>query len=276
MVTEEIFQADQYRAYVRELLRRESANSRVLKLPKHQHVYTCGDRDSAIYLIESGRIKLLVSSADGKECVTAVYGPGDFFGERCLCGPSIRSETAVTMRDSALRQVPCTSLLTILRREPLLGAFVQCLVARIAEKEDAIMSLLSVKSEQRLAMTLLRLARRLGKQAPGSTCIDHRFSQEELAEMVGTTRSRIGLFLKRFREYGLIEISERRQLVIKEEKLGEYIQGIALARGSGPDCEQRMNPRCVGPALSAARTLGVGERVQQSDGAAPPKGPPVA
>jgi CRP-like cAMP-binding protein len=242
-LADEFSQADQYRESIRELLRRESANYRIVKLARHQHVYTCGDRDSSVYLIESGQVKVLAPSHDGKECVIAVYAPGDFFGERSLCGQIFRSETVITMRNTTLRQVPSSHLLAVLRREPALGAFIQYLVARLVEKEEMITSLLTAKSEQRLAMTLLRLSRRLGKQGPCSTHIEHRFSQEELAEMVGTTRSRIGLFLKRFRSYGLIELTEKRHLIIRESKLREYLERMAFAQPMVLDIEQGVRPQ---------------------------------
>ncbi len=228
-MTEQTAPPDEYRGSIRELLRRESFNYRVIKLAKHRHVYMCGDHDSTVYLIESGQVKLLAPSPDGKECMIAIYAPGDFFGERCLSGQMMRSETAITMKDTALRQIPRSHFLNILQREPALGALIQYLVDRIAEKEEIITSLLTVKSEQRLGMTLLRLAKRLGKHDPRSIRIDQRISQEELAEMVGTTRSRVGFFLKKFREYGLIEMSERRHIIIKASKLGEYLERLASA-----------------------------------------------
>jgi CRP/FNR family cyclic AMP-dependent transcriptional regulator len=237
-----IVQDDHYRTSIRELLRRESADYRVVKLARHQHVYMCGDRDSNVYLIESGQVKMVAPSPDGKECVIAVYAPGDFFGERSLCGQAVRSDTAMTMRNTTLRQVPSSHLLAVLQREAPLGAFVQYLVERIVEKEEMIASLLTAKSEQRLAMTLLRLSRRLGKQESCSTRIEHRFSQEELAEMVGTTRSRIGLFLKRFRSQGLIELNEKRHLLIRESKLEEYLERMAFAEQMGQGVARSFHP----------------------------------
>jgi CRP/FNR family cyclic AMP-dependent transcriptional regulator len=87
---------------------------------------------------------------------------------------------------------------------------------------------LTANSEQRLATTLLHLARRLGKNDPRSVRIEQKISHEELAEMVGTTRPRIGIFLKRFRELGLIEISSERHFIVRERKLREYLERIAL------------------------------------------------
>ncbi len=260
-MNDELANANQYRGLIRELLRRESANYRVIKLEKNRNVYMCGDHDATVYLIESGQIKLLAPSPEGKECMMAIYAPGDFFGERCLSGQTTRAETAVTMRDSALRQIPCNHLLALLRREPALGALVQYLVARIGEKEEMITSLLTVKSEQRLGMILLRLARRLGKQDSLRTRIEHRFSQEELAEMVGTTRSRIGLFLKRFREYGLIELSEKRHLIVREGKLSEYLERMASYDRMISEDEGELRRQPARPLMPFSRTPDVAASV---------------
>lgn len=249
-MTEQIAPAEQHRENIRDLLRRESANYRVIKLARHRHVYMSGDHDSTVYLIESGQVKLLAPSPDGRECVIAIYASGDFFGERCLSGQTIRSETAVTMRDTALRQIPARHFQNILRREPPLGALIQYLVERVAEKEDIITSLLTVKSEQRLAMTLLRLANRIGKHDPRCTRLDQRFSQEELAEMVGTTRSRVGFFLKRFREWGFIELSEKRHIIINRTLLREYLERTAVSDESRLESETRLDDSLPKPLVA--------------------------
>ncbi len=222
-------QVDQNKQQIKDLLQREAVDWRLVKIPRHSHVFTCGDRDSMVYLIESGQIKLLSPSPEGKECLIAIYTSGDIFGELCLCGQTMRLCTAVAMKDSVLRQIPCSSLTAVLRRQSAAGALVQYLVARLAEQEQVISSLLTVNSEQRLGLTLLRLAKRLGKQDPRSVRIDQKISQEELAEMVGTTRTRIGVFLKKFRAHGLIELSAERHLIIKEASLREYLNHMAFA-----------------------------------------------
>ena len=226
-------QAEQYKRQIRDMLQREAVSYRLIKVPKHGHVFTCGDQDPMVYVIESGQIKLLSPSPEGKECLIAIYTAGDMFGELCLCGQPVRLYTAVAMKDSTLKQIPCGSLTAVLRREPPIGGLVQYLVARIAEQEQVISSLLTVNSERRLALTLLRLAKQLGKQHPRSVCIDQKISQEELAEMVGTTRTRIGIFLKKFRACGLIELSQERHLIVKEESVNQYLERVALAENSG-------------------------------------------
>ncbi len=222
---------DQFRQHIRDLIQTGSINSRIVRHSRHGHVYNCGDPDSSVYYVEKGRIKLLSPSPDGKECLVAIYSAGDLFGELSLCGKTTRPDTAVAMNDSILRQIPAVELLGALRREPKNLGLLLYLITRLAEQQQVISSLLTVNSEQRLALTLQRLARNLGKKDPRSVRIDQKLSQEELAAMVGTTRTRIGIFLKKFRSLGLIELSADRYLVVKDQKLTEYIEGLALSEG---------------------------------------------
>jgi CRP-like cAMP-binding protein len=190
---------DKFKQQLRDSLSRENCHSRIIKMSKHENVYICGDRDEMVYFIESGHIKLLMLSPEGKECLLAIYTSGDIFGEMCLSVPEGRMETATAM------------------------GFVQYLVTRIAEQQEAITQLVTINSERRLGKVLLQLARKLGKKDPRSLRIEHKISHEELSEMVGTTRPRISEFMRRFLEMGLIEISMEHFLIIKEQKLMEYL-----------------------------------------------------
>ncbi len=219
--------ADRFKGQMRDSLRRETPDSHAIRIAKHVHVYTCGDRDGTVYFIESGQIKLLMLLPEGKECLLAIYTAGDVFGELCLAGLGARQETAVAMEETTLKQIPCSEFLTLLSRDSLIEGFVQYLAVRIAEQQQVIANLVTVDSEHRLGETLLRLAQKLGKRDPRSLRIEHRISHEELAEMVGTTRPRISTFMHRFRELGLIELSEKRHLIIKEQKLTDYLARIA-------------------------------------------------
>ena len=225
-------QAEQYKYQIRNLLQQETLSYRLIKVARHDHVFTCGDEALMVYLIDNGQVKLLSPSPEGKECLVAIYTRGDIFGELCLCGQNTRQCTAIAMKDTVLKQIPCSSIAAVLRRQPDLGALVQYLVARVAEQEQIISSLLTVNSERRLALTLLRLAKQLGKHDPRSICIDQKISQEELAAMVGTTRTRIGMFLKKFREYGLIDLTAERHFIIKESRLKEYLESMTFVEGS--------------------------------------------
>ena len=127
------------------------------------------------------------------------------------------------MATTVVRALPCADFLALLSREGLLPGFIHYLAARLADQHATIANLLTVDSEQRLAKTLLELARKLGKQDPRSIRIEQRITHEELAAMVGTTRPRISTFMRRFRELGLIEFSAERFLIVKEVKLSAYL-----------------------------------------------------
>ncbi len=220
-------QADLFKLRMGESLRQETFNSRAVTIPKHDHVYTCGDNDELVYFIESGQIKLLMLSPEGKECLLAVHTAGDIFGELCLSGLGARVETATAMEETNLKQVPCSRFFARLGRDSLFEGFVRYLTVRIADQQQVIADLVTVDSEQRLGKTLLRLARTMGKKDPRSIRLEPKISHEELSEMVGTTRPRISVFMQRFKHLGLIEINENNFLVIKEQKLSDYLTQIA-------------------------------------------------
>jgi CRP/FNR family transcriptional regulator, cyclic AMP receptor protein len=220
-------QAERFKQQMRDSLVNETLNSRAIKIAKHDHVYTCGDQDEMVYFIESGQVKLLMLSPEGRECLLAIHAAGDIFGELCLSGLGARLERATAMEETILKQIPCPKFFARLSRDALFEGFVQYLAVRIADQQQVIANLVTVDSEQRLGKTLLRLARTLGKQDPQSIRIELKISHEELSEMVGTTRPRISLFMQRFRNLGLIERSEEHFLIIKEKKLTDYLAQIA-------------------------------------------------
>jgi len=220
-------QADAFKEQLRDSLQRETVNARAVKIARHANVYDCGDQDDTVYFIESGQIKLVMLSSEGRECILAIHGAGDIFGELCLAGLGVRLETATAMKQSTLKQIPSTQFFARLTRDTLLEGFVRYLAVRIADQQQVIANLVTVDSEQRLGKTLLQLARTLGKKDPRSIRIELKISHEELSEMVGTTRPRISLFMQRFHNLGLIETNENRFLIIKERKLTEYLEQIA-------------------------------------------------
>jgi CRP-like cAMP-binding protein len=219
--------ADRFKERMRESLRQETLHSRAITFAKQDHVYTCGDKDELVYFIESGQIKLLMLSPDGKECLLAIHTAGDIFGELCLSGLGARLETAAAMEETVIKQIPCSKFFARLSRDSLFEGFVQYLAVRIADQQQVIADLVTVDSEQRLGKTLLRLARTMGKKDPRSIRIEPKISHEELSEMVGTTRPRISVFMQRFRNLGLIEMNEDHFLVIKERELTAYLAQIA-------------------------------------------------
>ncbi len=165
---------------MRESLRQETLNSHPVTIAKHDNVYTCGDNDEMIYFIESGQVKLLLLSPEGRECLLAIHTAGDIFGELCLSGLGTRLETATAMEETILKQIPCPKFLARLSRDSLFKGFAQYLVVRIANQQQVIANLMTVDSEQRLGKTLLQLARTLGKTDPRSIRIELKISHEEL------------------------------------------------------------------------------------------------
>ncbi len=227
MTIQQTPQADQFKRQLRDSLQRETANSHAVKIARHTNVYSCGDQDEMVYFVESGQIKLLMLSAEGKECLLAIHSVGDIFGELCLSGLGARLETATAMKATTLKQIPCKQFFARLSRDSLFEGFVRYLAVRIADQQQIIANLVTVDSEQRLGQTLLQLARTMGKKDPRSIRIELKITHEELSEMVGTTRPRISLFMQRFHNLGLIETNKDRFLIVKENKLTEYLAQIA-------------------------------------------------
>src|ERR1044071_1008725 len=215
-----------FKAQMRESLLKEVKNSSAITIPKHNNVYIVGDEIELVYFIESGKIKLVMLSSEGKECTLAIHAAGDVFGELCLSGLQGRLETATAMEDTTVKQIPCARFLERLATDALLEGFIKYLAVRVADQQEVIANLVTVDSEQRLGKTLLQLARKLGKKDPRSIRIEVKISHEELAAMVGTTRPLISVFMQRFRNLDLIEYNSEHHLIIKEHKLTAYLASI--------------------------------------------------
>ena len=219
-------EAGSFKERLRSSLESKSPPFTTVKVCKHENVYTLGDRAETVYFIESGQIKLLTLSPEGKGCLTGIHTQGDTFGELCLAGPPVRRETATAMEDTALRVIPCAAFFLHLGEHSLLEDFVRCLAVRIDEQQRIITHLITVDSEHRLGETLLELARKLGKQDPRSKRIEQRITHEELSQMVGTTRPRVTEFMQKFRRLGLIANGPNHFLIVNEKRLAEYLAGI--------------------------------------------------
>ena len=227
MTIQQTPQADEFKRQLRDSLQRETLSTGAIKIERHSNVYTCGDHDEMVYFIESGQIKLLMLSSEGRECLLAIHSGGDIFGELSLSGLGARLETATAMKATTLKQISCAQFFACLSRDSLFEGFVRYLAVRVADQQQVIANLVTVDSEQRLGQTLLQLARTMGKKDPRSIRIELKISHEELSEMVGTTRPRISLFMQRFHNLGLLETNKDRFLVIKEQRLTEYLAQIA-------------------------------------------------
>jgi CRP/FNR family cyclic AMP-dependent transcriptional regulator len=227
IMIQETPQSDLFKKQLGESLQHETLNSRAVKIARHDNVYTCGDQDETVYFIEGGQVKLLMLSPEGKECILAIHGKGDIFGELCLSGLGARLETATAMQATTLKQIPRSQFFARLGRDSLFEGFIRYLAVRVADQQQVIANLVTVDSEQRLGQTLLQLGRTMGKKDPRSIRIELKISHEELSEMVGTTRPRISMFMQRFKNLGLIETNKEHFLVIKENKLTSYLAQIA-------------------------------------------------
>ena len=245
---QQAFRADLFKEQLRESLQREKLHSHRVKIARHANVYTCGDQDEMVYFIETGQVKLLMLSSEGKECLLAIHSAGDLFGELCLSGSGSRLETATAMEETNLKKMPRSQFLARLSRDSLLEGYVRYLAVRVADQQQVIANLVTVDSEQRLGKTLLQLGRTLGKRDPHALRIETKISHDELSEMVGTTRPRISLFMQRFRNLGLIETNLDRFLVINEKKLTDYLAWIASA--SGRVCARRNDSLQIHPIIS--------------------------
>ncbi|HLW52194.1 MAG TPA: Crp/Fnr family transcriptional regulator [Candidatus Angelobacter sp.] len=168
-----------------------------------QIIYSQGAPAYTLFYIQAGGVRLTTRSRHQKPAVTAILGVGDFFGELCLAGLPLRMSTAVTLTASSVREIKKESMLRILRkRNKLSHSFVSYLVSSINKYKDHVAELLTSPAEQRLARVLLRLSR-LDTTGPQVATLPP-LSDRVLAEMVGTTRSRINVFMNRFRKRGFI------------------------------------------------------------------------
>jgi CRP/FNR family transcriptional regulator, cyclic AMP receptor protein len=171
---------------------------------KSRRIFAQGDAADSVFYIQDGQVKLSVISELGKEAVVALHGKGDFFGEGCLSGQSLRLATATAMTDCVNLRLDKAAIINVLHAEPRFSEmFLSYILARNARVEADLVDQLFNSSEKRLARLLLLMAN-FGKEGRPETVIA-KLSQETLAEMVGTTRSRVSFFMNKFRKLGFIE-----------------------------------------------------------------------
>jgi CRP/FNR family transcriptional regulator, cyclic AMP receptor protein len=171
---------------------------------KKQTIFAQGDSSNAVFYIRKGKVKLTVVSKIGKEATIGVLNEGDFFGEGCLTGQHLRLCSATAMTDLSVMRIDKKSMIEVLHRESAFSEmFVAYLLARNIRYEEDLVDQLFNSSEKRLARILLLLAH-FGKEGVHETPIPN-ISQETLAEMIGTTRSRVSFFMNRFRKLGFID-----------------------------------------------------------------------
>lgn len=207
--------------YVARLLANISEGKRVLNPVKGEKIFSQGDRADAIFFIESGKVKITVVSAGGKEAVIAVIGAHSFLGEGSLVGQPVRISTATVLAPSCVFRIDKLSMLRALHEQVELSEkFIAALLVRNIDLEEDLCDQLFNHSEKRLARVLLKLARlREHDVAPDARI--PLLSHETLAEMVGTTRSRITHFMNKFRTMGLIDYNG--ELTVRTELLTDVV-----------------------------------------------------
>ena len=170
---------------------------------KNDKIFSQGDPADAVFYVQEGKVKVCVISELGKEAVVALHGKGDFFGEGCLTGQPLRLATVAAMTECVIMRLDKTAVVRVLRDESKFSeAFMAYLLARNARVEEDLVDQLFNSSEKRLARVLLLMAN-FGKEGKPEPVIA-KISQETLAEIVGTTRSRVNLFMNKFRQLGFI------------------------------------------------------------------------
>jgi CRP/FNR family transcriptional regulator, cyclic AMP receptor protein len=187
----------------KDFLEKVGAGKAILEFHKNQKVFEQGDAADTVFYIQKGRVKLTVASEQGKEAVVAILEPLQFFGEGCMNGHKLRISTATAMEDCVIMSITKSAMITTLHDEPKFSElFMAYLLTRNSRIEEDLIDQLFNSSERRLARTLLLLAN-FGKEGSPQS-INPNISQETLAEMIGTTRSRVSHFMNKFRKLGLI------------------------------------------------------------------------
>jgi CRP/FNR family transcriptional regulator, cyclic AMP receptor protein len=184
-------------------LAKVGAGKTMLEFRRNQNIFAQGDVADTIFYIQKGRVKLTVLSEQGKEAVVAILEPGQFFGEGCLNGHPLRIATTTAMEACVITSITKQAMITVLHEEPRFSElFMAYLLTRNSRIEEDLIDQLFNSSEKRLARLLLLLAH-FGKEGSPQP-INPNINQETLAEMIGTTRSRVSFFMNKFRKLGFI------------------------------------------------------------------------
>ena len=185
-------------------LAKVGAGRSIARYRNNQVVFSQGDPADAVFYIQKGKLKVTVVSEQGKEAVVAILGPDEFFGEACLAGQVQRIATVATMTESVIVRMEKAAIVRVIHEEPAFSEmFIAHLLGRTIRVEADLVDQLFNSSEKRLARLLLLLAN-FGKEGKPEPVIA-KISQETLAEMIGTTRSRVSFFMNNFRKLGLID-----------------------------------------------------------------------
>jgi CRP/FNR family transcriptional regulator, cyclic AMP receptor protein len=187
----------------KEFLAKVGEGKTIVKFRKDQVVFAQGDAANTIFYLQQGRVKVVVISEQGKEAVVGILGPGQFFGEGCMNGHALRIATTTAIEECLITVITKAAMLATLHSQPKFSElFMAYLLTRNSRIEEDLIDQLFNSSEKRLARLLLLLAN-FGKEGSPQP-ISPNISQETLAEMIGTTRSRVSFFMNKFRKLGLI------------------------------------------------------------------------
>ena len=185
-------------------LAKMGTGKKILEFQNGQNVFAQGDVADAVFYIQKGRVKLTVLSDHGKEAVVGILGQGQFFGEGCINGHKLRISTTTAMESCVITAIAKTAMIVALHDQPTFSElFMAYLLTRNSRIEEDLIDQLFNSSERRLARMLLLLAN-FGKEGSPQP-ITPNISQETLAEMIGTTRSRVSFFMNKFRKLGFID-----------------------------------------------------------------------
>jgi len=195
---------DQLRFSAKTFLGRAGAGKAARSYATGEVIFSQTDPANALFYIHKGKVKLTVVSKRGKQAVIAILGKGDFFGEGCLAGQPVRMSSAAAMGDCSVVQLEKAAAMAVIHKQPAFSElFLQYLLSRNIRVEEDLVDQLFNSSEKRLARVLLILAN-FGKEGKPEPVIP-KISQETLAEIIGTTRSRVSFFMNRFRKMGFID-----------------------------------------------------------------------
>ncbi|HJQ41042.1 MAG TPA: Crp/Fnr family transcriptional regulator [Thermoanaerobaculia bacterium] len=206
---------------LRDVFDRDSLPFVRTRVDGQKSIYATGDEDDALYLIDSGQVKLTMSSASGQDCLLAIYTVGDVFGESCLTGGRKRFETATAMQSAVVRRVTRRDFLAEVYRSGAFDSLVRHVAARLCERQTAVFDLVTMDAERRLAKVLLAFAEKLGTADGEFIVLEQRISHEDLSQIVGTTRPRITNFMQRFRKMGIIQ--GHRGIHLHRQKAREFL-----------------------------------------------------
>ena len=226
----------------RNFLKRIGTQKTTREYQDQQAIYSQGDAADAMFQIQNGNVKLAVASPRGKQAVIAILGPGDVFGEGCLVNRSLRMSTATAIQPSTIACVKKGILVRLIRQEPAFAKlFISYLLSRMVRVEEDFVDRLFNFSEKRLARILLRLTH-FGKEGRDGTAFP-RINQEHLAQMVGTTRSRVSHFMNKFRKLGFVDYNGNGVLTVH----GGLLSAVLHDQPSGQTLGHSHPPQTVVP-----------------------------